>query len=217
MTRATGSWISNEDGDEASKKRSFKKIANTEPDLLHFPGTSESTQLYTLYALAPVNNSLPQKKILWSSQCQSSDKENRVSNVNMGLKAVTALSFERKVPGNVSTTAAVMKIFLMSQNSDDLEKQTITKFAIMWDAMKKIHEPLVIEGSTEANNQLVEIIRKKQSDKQLPHASDHPFANSRGSNNGIGMSNSWVPSTTGNANRISSQTRQNIPTRLHQR
>ena len=37
---------SDDDGDEASKKRSFKKIANTEPDLLHLPGTSEFTQLY---------------------------------------------------------------------------------------------------------------------------------------------------------------------------
>jgi hypothetical protein len=73
-----------EDGDEASKKRSFNKIANTEPDLLHLPLTSESTQLYTLRALAPVTNSLPQKKKLWSSQCQLSGKENWVSDVNMG-------------------------------------------------------------------------------------------------------------------------------------
>ena len=33
---------SDEDGNEASKKRSFKKKANTKPDLLHLPGTSES-------------------------------------------------------------------------------------------------------------------------------------------------------------------------------
>ena len=31
----------------------------------------------------------------------------------------------------------------------------------MWDAMGKMHEPSVIEGSAEADNQLVEIIRKK--------------------------------------------------------
>ncbi len=117
---------SNEDGDEASKTRSFKKIANTEPDLLHLPGTSKSTQLYTSRSLAPVTNSLPQKKKLWSSQCQSSSKENRVSDVKMGSKAATALSFERGVPGNVSISAAVMKIFLMSQNSFDLEKPTKT-------------------------------------------------------------------------------------------
>jgi hypothetical protein len=42
---------------------------------------------------------------------------------------------------------------------------------------------------------LVEIIRKKLRAKQLPHASDRPFANLCGSNNGIGMGNSWVPST----------------------
>jgi hypothetical protein len=55
--------------------------------------------------------------------------------------------------------------------------------------MKKMHEPLVIEGSAEGDNQLVEIIRKKKRAKQLPHASDRPFSNSRGSNNGIGMAN----------------------------
>ncbi len=52
-----------------------------------------------------------------------------------------------------------------------------------------MHEPLVIEGSAEGDNQLVEIIRKKKRAKQLPHASDRPFSNSRGSNNGIGMAN----------------------------
>jgi hypothetical protein len=32
----------------------------------------------------------------------------------MGSKAVTALSFEKEVLGNVSISAALMKIFLMS-------------------------------------------------------------------------------------------------------
>jgi hypothetical protein len=32
----------------------------------------------------------------------------------------------------------------------------------MWDAMKKINEPSVIKGSAEANNQLVEIIKKSK-------------------------------------------------------
>ena len=72
-----------------------------------------------------------------------------------------------------------MKIFLMIQDSIDLERPTKAKFGIMWDAMKKMHEPLVIEGSAEADNQLVEIIRKKLRAKQLPHTSNHPFANLR--------------------------------------
>ncbi len=53
-----------------------------------------------------------------------------------------------------------MKIVLMTQDSIDLERPTKAKFVIIWDAMKKMHEPLVIEGSEEADNQLVEIIRK---------------------------------------------------------
>jgi hypothetical protein len=110
---------SDEDGNEASKKRSFKKIANTQPDLLHLPGTSESTQLFTSCALTPVINSLLQKKKSWSSQCQSSGKENWVGDVKMGSKEATALTFESKEPDNVSISAAIMKIFLVSQDSVD--------------------------------------------------------------------------------------------------
>jgi hypothetical protein len=62
--------------------------------------------------------------------------------------------------GNGSISATAMKIFLMTQDSIDLERPTKAKFVIMWDAMKKMHEPSVIEGSAEADNQLVEIIRK---------------------------------------------------------
>jgi hypothetical protein len=58
-----------------------------------------------------------------------------------------------------------------------------------------MHEPSATEGSAEADNQLVEIIRKKLRAEQLPHASDRPYANLCGSHNGIGMTNSWVPST----------------------
>ncbi len=65
----------------------------------------------------------------------------------------------------------------------------------MWDAMNKMDEPLVIEGSVEADNLLVEIIRKKLRPQQLSHTSDRLFANSRGSHNGIGMASLWVPST----------------------
>ncbi len=65
--------------------------------------------------------------------------------------------------GNGSISSAVMKIVLMTQDSIDLERPTKAKFVIIWDAMKKMHEPLVIEGSEEADNQLVEIIRKAKS------------------------------------------------------
>jgi hypothetical protein len=91
-------------------------------------------------------------------------------------------------------SAAVMKIFLMTQDSIDLERPT-KAITMMWDAMKMMHEPSVIEGSAEANNQLVEIIIQKLRAKQLPHTSDRPFGNSRGSHNEIGMGNSWVPQT----------------------
>ena len=63
--------------------------------------------------------------------------------------------------GNGSIPDAVTKIFLMTQDSIDLERPTKAKFEIMWDATKKMHKPSAIEGSAEADNQLVEIIRKK--------------------------------------------------------
>jgi len=71
----------------------------------------------------------------------------------------------------------------------------------------------VIEGSAEADNQLVEIIRNKQSAKQLPHPSDRPFANSRVSNNVIGMGNSWVPSTNKHAVKTAEEMQTNCPVR----
>ncbi len=83
----------------------------------------------------------------------------------------------------------------MSQDTIHLERPTEVEFTNMWDAMKRMDEPLVIKGSADADNQLVEIIRKSLKAKQLPRASDRPFANLRRSHNGIGVINSWVPST----------------------
>ena len=77
-----------EDGDEAPKKRSFKKKANATnkdefelgpdaaPALTHLLGKSESARSYTSRALAPVTNLSPRKKKSWPSQRQSSGKEN---------------------------------------------------------------------------------------------------------------------------------------------
>jgi hypothetical protein len=84
-----------EDGNEAPKKRSFKKNANTtDSDSDKFelgpmdadddmsiangtvPESSKSTRLYTSHALAPVTNSLLRKKKSRPSQRQSSGKEN---------------------------------------------------------------------------------------------------------------------------------------------
>ena len=53
----------------------------------------------------------------------------------------------------------------------------------MWDAMNRMVKPSVIKGSAEADNQLVEIIRKKLRAEQLPHTSNHPFANLRARRN----------------------------------
>ena len=51
-------------------------------------------------------------------------------------------------------------IFIMSQDTIHLERPTEVEFTNMWDAMKRMDEPLVIKGSADADNQLVEIIRK---------------------------------------------------------
>jgi hypothetical protein len=119
-------------------------------------------------------------------------------------------------------SAAIMKIFLMTQDSIDLERPTKAKFAIMWDAMKKMHEPLVIKGSAEADNQLVEIIRKKQRAKQLPHASDSFCQCARiaqwhwhGQFVGTEYKQTCCENSRRNANQLSCQTRRNVPTQIH--
>ena len=86
----------------------------------------------------------------------------------------------------------------------------------MWDAMKKMHVPSVIEvieGSKEADNHLVEIISNKLRAKQLPHASDRPFGNSCRSHNSIGMANTWVPSTNKRVAKTADEMQTDYPVR----
>ena len=182
---------------------------DTAPTLMHHLGTNEIVRSYTSYELGPdLAPALKNQRML-----REVSKEDESLKIPMTSDEDTAslllspsVDAQSDTPpeqlqqrphkksklagsGNVSISAAVIEIFLVSLHSIDLEKPTEAEFAIMWDAMKKMHEPLVIKGSAEGDNQLVEIIRKKQRAKQLPHASDRPFGNSRGSNNGIGMAN----------------------------
>ena len=55
------------------------------------------------------------------------------------------------------------------------EKRTIAELEIMLHGMSNMHEPLVVQGSVEADNQLVEMIREKLIAEQLPHSSDRPL------------------------------------------
>ncbi len=71
----------------------------------------------------------------------------------------------------------------------------------------------VIEGSKEADNHLVEIISNKLRGEQLPHASDRPFDNSRRSHNGIGMANTWVPSTNKHVAKTADEMQTDYPVR----
>jgi len=86
-------------------------------------------------------------------------------------------------------------INLVSQQSNAFKKPTIAELEIMLHAMSNMHEPLVVQGSDVADNHLVKMIRGKLIAEQLRHSSDRPFGNSRQTTNGIGMDNSWVPST----------------------
>jgi hypothetical protein len=97
-------------------------------------------------------------------------------------------------PAVLSTDTVMEIIHLVSQQSNAFEKPTIAELEIMLHAMSNMHEPLVVQGSNEADNHLVEMIRRKLIAEQLPYSSDHPFGNSRQTTNGIGMGNSWVPS-----------------------
>ena len=76
-----------------------------------------------------------------------------------------------------------------------------------------MHVPSVIEGSKEADYHLVEIISNKLRGEQLPHASDRPFDNSRRSHNGIGMANTWVPSTNKHVAKTADEMQTDYPVR----
>ena len=107
---------SEDDGDKAPKKRSFKKNANTtDSDSDKFelgpmdadddmsiangtvPESSKSTRLYTSHALAPVTNSLLRKKKSRPSQRQSSGKENWGNDV----KKPRVVSLSQKTTGRL--------------------------------------------------------------------------------------------------------------------
>ncbi len=47
---------------------------------------------------------------------------------------------------NGSSSATIMDIFLMSPDSIHLERPTKAEFATMWDAVKKMHKPLVTKA-----------------------------------------------------------------------
>ena len=116
-------------------------------------------------------------------------------------------------PAVLSTDTVIEIIHLVSQQSNAFEKPTIAELEIMLHAMSNMHEPSVVEGSDEANNHLVEMIRGKLIAEQLPHSSDRPFGNSRQTTNGIGMINSWVPSTNKHVVKTAEEMQTDYPVR----
>ena len=104
-------------------------------------------------------------------------------------------------------------IHLVSQQSNAFEKPTIAELEIMLHAMSNMHEPSVVQGSDEADNHLVEMIRGKLIAEQLPHSSDRPFGNSRQTTNGIGNVNSWVPSTNKHVVKTAEEMQTDYPVR----
>jgi hypothetical protein len=104
-------------------------------------------------------------------------------------------------------------IHLVSQQSNAFEKPTIAELEIMLHAMSNMHEPSVVQGSDEADNHLVKMIRGKLIAEQLPHSSDRPFGNARQTTNGIGMGNSWVPSINLNVVKTAEEMQTDYPVR----
>jgi hypothetical protein len=116
-------------------------------------------------------------------------------------------------PAVLSTDTFMEIIQLVSQQSNAFEKPTIAELEIMLHAMSNMHESLVVQGSDEADNHLVEMIRGKLIAEQLPHSSDRPFGNSRQTTNGIGMGNSWVPSTNLHVVKTAEEMQMDYPVR----
>ena len=64
-------------------------------------------------------------------------------------------------PAILSTDTVMEIIHLVSQQSNAFEKPTIAELEIMLHVMSNMHEPSVVQGSDEADNHLVEMIRRK--------------------------------------------------------
>ena len=155
-------------------------LPDTAPTLMHHLGKNEIWRSYTSYELGPgLAPALKKQRMLREvSKEDESLKIPMTSDEDTGsLLLSPSIAAQSDTPpeqlqqrprkksklagsGNGSISAAVMKIILMTQDSIDLERPTKAKFAIMWDATKKMHKPSAIKGSAEADNQLVEIIRK---------------------------------------------------------
>ena len=116
-------------------------------------------------------------------------------------------------PAVLLTDTVIEIIHLVSQQSNAFEKPTIAELEIMLHAMSNMHEPSVVQGSDEADNHLVKMIRGKLIAEQLPHSSDRPFGNSRQTTNGIGMGNSWVPSTNLHVVKTAEEMQMDYPVR----
>ena len=116
-------------------------------------------------------------------------------------------------PAVLSRDTVMEIINLVSQQSNAFEKPTIAELEIMLHAMSNMHEPSVVQGSDEADNHLVEMIRGKLIAEQLPHSSDRPFGNSHQTTNGIGMGNSWVPSTNLHVVKTAEEMQMDYPVR----
>ena len=82
-------------------------------------------------------------------------------------------------PVVLSTDTVMEIIHLVSQQSNAFELPMIAELEIMLHAMSNMHESSVVQGSDEADNHLVEMIRGKLIVEQFPHSSDRPFGNSR--------------------------------------
>jgi len=104
-------------------------------------------------------------------------------------------------------------IHIVSQQSNAFKKPSIADIKIMLHAMSNMHEPSVVQGSDEADNHLVKMIRGKLIAEQLPHSSDRPFGNRRQTTNGIGCVNSWVPSTNKHVVKTAEEMQTDYPVR----
>ena len=144
FTKSDSELESEDDNIKAPKKRSFKKKANAI--------NSNSNK----FKLGPDADNE-------EMESEDEEKDSKAAPTPNIEGEVTRASppVDEDNESNGSTSTAVMDIFLMSQDTIDLERPTKAEFVTMWNAVSKMHEPLVIEGSAEADNQFVEFIRKK--------------------------------------------------------
>jgi hypothetical protein len=123
---------------------SIKIIFDTTATLMKIPMTSDedTASLLLSSSVAAQSDALPEQLK------QRPRKKSKLARSGNGSTSATVRPPTAHRVSHDATIMMAMDIFLISQDSIHSVRPTEVEFGNMWDAMKKMHEHWVIEGST---------------------------------------------------------------------